>query len=102
MSRGRIVTRTILLLLGVGLAVSACATEPVAYGPDDYGPDYSGYYGYYGDGFVFGPGGGRFHGHHGFARGHGGFGGHGGFAGHGGGGAHGGGAGGGGGHGGGR
>src|SRR5256885_8495475 len=96
--RSRTVTRTILLLLGVGLAVSACATEFAGYGPGDYG-----YYGYYGDdGLVFAPGDGRFHGHrgHGFARGHPGFahggfaghggGEHGGFAGHGGGGAHGG------------
>src|SRR5438093_13538068 len=91
MSRGRIVRRTILLLLGVGLAVSACATEAAGYGPDYYG-----YYGYYGgDGFVFAPGHGRFHDHrgHGFAHGFGdhgvgghGVGGHGhaGFAGHGG------------------
>jgi len=80
MGRGRIVTKTVLLLLGVGLVVSACATESVGYGPDYYG-----YYGYYGDdGVVFAPGGGRFHGHggHDFAHGHGGFA-HGGFAGHG-------------------
>jgi hypothetical protein len=67
MSRRRRVTKTILLLPGVALAVSAGATEPVGYEPEDYG-----YYGYYGDdGFVFAPGHGRFHGHrgHGFAHG---------------------------------
>src|SRR2546427_10333261 len=40
MSRRRILTRTILVLLlvGVGFGLSACG-EPVAYGPDVYGPD---------------------------------------------------------------
>jgi len=66
MSRGRIVRRTILLLLGVGLAVSACATAPAGYGPDYYG-----YYGPYwapwgfGTSFVF------FGGHHHHFRHHG-------------------------------
>jgi hypothetical protein len=81
MNRARILTRTILLLIGVGLALSACVAEPVGYGPVGYGD-----YGYgWGDGWD--------HGHwgHGFAHGHGGFGGHGGFAGHGGEGGHGGG-----------
>lgn len=93
----RIVTRALLLALGAGLAVSACATEPVGYNPYYYG-----YYDYYPDGgVVFVPGHGHFHGHHGFGHHggfvHGGFGGHGfgghhggGFAGHGGVGAHGG------------
>ena len=81
MNRARILMRTVLLLIGVGLALSACVAEPVGYGPVDYG-----YYGYgWGDGWD--------HGHwgHGFAHGHGGFGEHGGFAGHGGEGGHGGG-----------
>src|SRR2546422_9525233 len=40
MNRRRILTRTILVLLlvGVGFGLSACG-EPVAYGPDVYGPD---------------------------------------------------------------
>src|SRR2546425_11327764 len=40
MNRRRILTRTILVLLlvGVGFGLSACV-EPVAYGPDVYGPD---------------------------------------------------------------
>jgi hypothetical protein len=82
MNRGRILTRTILLLVGVGLALSACVAEPIGYGPVDYG------YGWP-DGWD--------HGHwdhggwgHGFAHGHGGFGEHGGFGGHGGGGGRGG------------
>ena len=80
MNRSRILTRTIMVLLvGVGLGLSACA-EPVGYGPAVYGPDV------YVDGW-FG-GGGWDHGHHfdhggwghGFAHGHPGFGGQGGFA----------------------
>jgi hypothetical protein len=74
MNHGRVLTRTILLLIGVVLILSACVAEPVGYG---YG--YDGYA--YGGGFGWDGGWG-----HGFAHGHGGFGGHGGFAGHGGGG----------------
>jgi hypothetical protein len=79
MNRARILMRTILLLIGVGLALSACVAEPVGYGPVDYG-----YYGW-GDGWD------HRHWGHGFAHGHAGFGEHGGFAGHGGEGGHGGG-----------
>jgi hypothetical protein len=91
MNRGRTLTRTVLLLIGVGLALSACVAEPVGYGP--------GFYGYDGYGYSWGHGwdhGHRDHGGwgHGFAHGHGGFGEHGGFAGHGGGGERGGGGGG--------
>lgn len=70
MNRGWILTRTILLVIGAGLALSACVAEPVGYG------DYGGYG--WGDGWD--------HGHwgHGFAHGHGGVGERGGFAGHGG------------------
>jgi hypothetical protein len=75
MNRGRLVTRTILLLIGAGLFLSACVAEPVGY---DY------------DGYTYGWGGGWDHGYwgHGFAHGHGGFGEHagvgehGGFGGH--------------------
>jgi hypothetical protein len=79
MNRGRILTRTILLVIGVVVVLSGCVAEPVGYG-------------YYGD-YGYGSGDGWGHGHwgHGFAHGHGGFGEHGGFAGHGGEGGHGGG-----------
>ena len=86
MNRVRIVTRVIPLLVGIGLAVSGCAVEPVGY------VGVGRPVGYY-DGFFYGGWG------HGFA--HRGFGGHGGFGEHGGGG-HGGGGHGGGGHGGGH
>ena len=82
MNRERILTRTILLLIGV-LALSGCVAGPVGYGYDGYA------YGWP-DGWDHG----RWdHGGwgHGFAHGHGGVGGHGGFAGHGGFGGHGGG-----------
>src|SRR3989442_2207389 len=45
MNRGRVLTRTILVLLlvGVGFGLSACGESvgygPVGYGPDVYGPD---------------------------------------------------------------
>ena len=93
MNRGRLLTRAMLLLIGVGLALSACVAEPVGYEPVGYGYD----------GFAYGWGHGFAHGHeefgeHGrFEHGgfeHGGFehgGEHGGFAGHGFGGGHGGG-----------
>src|SRR5690242_2857509 len=81
MNRGRILTiltRSILLLIGVGLALSACVAEPVGYGPVGYADDgyaYDGLYGWdhghWGHGFA--------HGHAGFDE-HGEFGGHGGFA----------------------
>ena len=74
MNHGRVLTRTILLLIGAGLALSACVA-PVGYGYDGYG---------WGDGWDHGGWG------HGFAHGHGGFGEHGGFAEHGGEGEHGG------------
>src|SRR2546421_8663601 len=69
MNRRRILTRTIMVLLvGVGLGLSACA-EPVGYGPVAYGPDV----------YVDGGFGGWGHDHHhfdhggwgpGFAHGH--------------------------------
>jgi hypothetical protein len=39
MNRSRILTRTILLLVGVGLGLSACVAEPVGYAPAGYGDD---------------------------------------------------------------
>ena len=39
MNHGRTLTRTILLLIGVGLALPACVAEPVGYGPVGYGYD---------------------------------------------------------------
>src|SRR2546426_8627107 len=80
MNRRRILTRTILVLLlvGVGFGLSACG-EPVAYGPDVYGPDVyvDGWFGGW-DHLHFDHGGGGHrlsHGDSGFA-GHGGGGGH--------------------------
>ena len=88
MNRGRILTRTILLLIGVGLALSGCVAGPVGYGYDGYaygwpdGWDHGHWdHGGWGHGFA--------HGHAGFDE-HGGFGEHGGFAGRGGEGEHGG------------
>lgn len=60
MKRGRMLTRAILFLVGIGLSLSACAVGPGAYGGYPYDPVY-GWYGGWGDGFA-----------------HGGFGGHGG------------------------
>ena len=77
MNHGRVLTRTILLLIGAGLALSACVAEPVGYGYDGYAYGWD-------DGWNHGRWG------HGFAHGHGGFGEHGGFAEHGGEGEHGG------------
>src|SRR5713101_6518260 len=85
MNHGRVLTRTIPLLIGVGLARSACVAEPVGYGPVGYIDDgyaYDGRYGWDHGGWG-----------HGFAHGHGGDGEHGGFGGHGGAGGHGGGGG---------
>src|SRR5919109_4760477 len=96
MKRGSIMTRAVLLLIVIGLSLSACAVQPGGYVYDGY-PSY-GYPAYpvYGSFDVDDGGwGGWHHGWdhggwgHGFA--HGGFGGHGGFAGHGGFGGHGGG-----------
>src|SRR2546428_13660320 len=72
MNRGRILTRTILLLIGVGLALSACVGEPVGYGPVGYGYDEVPY-GWH-DGWDYGH---WDHGGwgHGLAHGHGGLGG---------------------------
>src|SRR6266436_4313991 len=88
MNHGRILTRTIPLLIGVGLALSACMAEPVGYGPVGYGDDgyafderYDWDHGGWGHGFA--------HGHAGFDE-HGGSGEDGGFAGYGGEGEHGG------------
>ena len=92
MNRGRLMTKTIPLLLGIGLAVSACAVEP-DYGSPAYGAYPEPVYGSLD--FDYGGWGG---GHHGWDHGHGdhghvahagfghGFAGHGGFGGHGGGG----------------
>jgi hypothetical protein len=83
MNHGGVLTRTIVLLIGVGFALSACVAEPVGYGGDGYA------YGW-GDGWDHGGWGHGFaHGHEGFDE-HGGFGEHGGFAEHGGEGEHGG------------
>jgi hypothetical protein len=98
MNRGRMVTKAIPLLIGIGLFLSACAVEPdygaPAYAYDDpiYGSldfDYGGWGGGWHHGWDHGHGelGHEAHGGwgHGFA-GHAGFSGHGGFGGHGGGG----------------
>src|SRR5262247_98552 len=91
MKRGRIMTRAVLLLIVIGLSLSACAVQPGGYVYDGYP-----YYPVYGSvDFDYGGWGGWHHGwdhgdwHHGFA--HGGWGhgfAHGGFGGHGGGGHH--------------
>jgi hypothetical protein len=95
MNRGRLMTKTIPLLLGIGLAVSACAVEP-DYGSPAYGAYPEPVYGSLD--FDYGGWGGWGGGHHGWDHGHGdhghvahagfghGFAGHGGFGGHGGGG----------------
>ena len=93
MKRGRIMTRAVLLLIVIGLSLSACAVQPGGYVYDGYP-----YYPVYGSfDFDYGGWGGWHHGwdhghwdhgdwHHGFAHGgwghgfaHGGFGGHGGW-----------------------
>jgi hypothetical protein len=90
MNRGRMTTKTIPLLIGIGLFLSACAVEPdygapaYAYGDPNYGSldfDYGGWGGGWHHGWDRGRGD---YGHaagggwgHGFA-GHAGFGGHGG------------------------
>ena len=93
MNRGRIMTKAIPLLIGIGLFLSACAAEPGYYGASPYAYDdpiyglptyeYDSWGGWH-HGWDHGPGD---HGHeapggwgHGFA-GHGGFGGHGGYGG---------------------
>src|SRR5215470_4031833 len=88
MKRGRIMTKAILLLIVIGLSLSACAVQPGGYVYDGY--PYSPVYGSFD--FDYGGWGGWHHGwdhghwHHGFAHGgwghgfaHGGFGGHGGW-----------------------
>src|SRR5258706_4171634 len=75
MNRGRVLTRTILLLIGVCLALSACVAEPVGYGPVGYG--YDGYAYGWPDGWDHSGWG------HGLAHSHGGLAGHSGFARHG-------------------
>jgi hypothetical protein len=91
MKRGRIMTRAILLLIVIGLSLSACAVQPGGYVYDGY-PYYGPYYPVYGSvDFLYGGWGGWHHGwdhggwHHGWGHGgwghgfaHGGFGGHGG------------------------
>jgi hypothetical protein len=68
MKPGRIMTRAVLLLIVIGLSLSACAVQPGGYVYDGY-PYYPVYgsfdfdYGGWGHGFVHGGGHGGFAGH---------------------------------------
>jgi hypothetical protein len=79
MKRGRILTRALPLLIGIGLFLSACAVQPGGYVYDGY-PSYPVYGAF---DFDYGGWGGWHHGWDHSHWNHGGFGGHAGFGGHG-------------------